>query len=289
MLISVVIPTYNRAYIIDKAIKSVINQSAQNFEIIVVDDGSTDNTEKVITNFHNEGIRYIKHSENRGEAKASNTGIINSKGELIAFLDSDDEFFPEKLEKQIKLLDSSRSLGAVFTYVLVYTLKGEKDIWIPFDPPRSYCVSSGLFRKEVFDKIGLFDESLELSCDVEMGLRLIKHCSTKTIQEILMIKRKSPDAKSLSPNADYLRYKSRKRILERHRLFLKERFGRGYVAKEFCGQGKFLLQRGSINEARKWFWEAFILCPFQSRNLLKLIKTVLRFWVKLRSRKEKRR
>lgn len=98
--VSVVIPTYNRAHLVGRAIQSVLNQTYQDFEIIVVDDGSTDNTEEVVKSFNDPRIRYIRHDQNRGGSAARNTGIKMARGEYIAFQDSDDEWLPEKLESR---------------------------------------------------------------------------------------------------------------------------------------------------------------------------------------------
>jgi len=100
--VSVIIPTYNRAHLVGRSIQSVINQTYQDFEIIVVDDGSTDNTEDIIKEFQKKDkrIKHIKHNKNKGGSAARNTGIRAARGEYIAFLDSDDEWMPTKLEKQ---------------------------------------------------------------------------------------------------------------------------------------------------------------------------------------------
>ena len=91
--VSVIIPTYNRAYLIDRSIQSVLNQTYQDFELIVVDDGSTDNTEDIIRQFQEKDkrIKYIKYDKNKGGSAARNTGIKNSVRKYIAFQDSDDE------------------------------------------------------------------------------------------------------------------------------------------------------------------------------------------------------
>ena len=114
--VSVIIPTYNRAHLVGRAIRSVLNQTYQDFEIIVVDDGSTDNTEEVVKSFNDPRIRYIRHEENKGAAAARNTGIKAAKGKFIAFQDSDDEWLPKKLEKQMEAFDNaSPKVGVVYT------------------------------------------------------------------------------------------------------------------------------------------------------------------------------
>ncbi len=89
-LISVILPTYNRGYIVERAIKSVLNQTYKNLELIIVDDGSTDNTEEIVKSIEDKRIIFLKHKKNKGASSARNTGIKNSKGEYISFIDSDD-------------------------------------------------------------------------------------------------------------------------------------------------------------------------------------------------------
>lgn len=114
--VSVIIPTYNRAHTIKRAILSVLNQTYQGFEIIVVDDCSTDNTREVIEKFGDKRIRYIRKKANKGAAAAGNTGIKAVRGEYIVFLDSDDKWLPNKLDEQIKVLKvTSPKVGVVYT------------------------------------------------------------------------------------------------------------------------------------------------------------------------------
>jgi len=104
--VSVIIPAYNRAHLIGRAIKSVLNQAYQDFELIIIDDCSTDNTDEVVREFQKKDNRiiYLKHDQNKGGSAARNTGIKVSKSEYIAFLDSDDEWLPEKLEIQMEAI-----------------------------------------------------------------------------------------------------------------------------------------------------------------------------------------
>ncbi len=107
--ISVVIPSYNRATLIGRAIESVLQQTYSNIEIIVVDDASTDETESVVKRIKNDKLHYIKLKKNGGACKARNVGIRASKGEYIAFLDSDDIWNTDKLEKQMKILQEKKA------------------------------------------------------------------------------------------------------------------------------------------------------------------------------------
>jgi glycosyltransferase involved in cell wall biosynthesis len=114
--VSVVIPTYNRAKVLSRAVKSVLNQGYRDFEIIVVDDGSTDNTEQVVGAFDKQQVKYVRHEKNMGPAAARNTGIGHANGKYIAFQDSDDEWFPQKLGRQVEILETaSDRVGGVYT------------------------------------------------------------------------------------------------------------------------------------------------------------------------------
>ena len=103
-LISVIIPTFNRAHVLLRAVDSVLKQSYKNFELIVIDDGSTDHTDELLSSYVREGkIQYLKQ-ENKGVSSARNFGVKSSKGDWLAFLDSDDEWLKGKLQKQVDLL-----------------------------------------------------------------------------------------------------------------------------------------------------------------------------------------
>lgn len=110
--VSVIIPCYNTARYVKETIESVLNQTRQDFEIIVVDDGSTDDSHNVIASINDQRIRY-HYQPNQGLAAARNTGLALATGEFVAFLDADDFFLPEKLARQIAALDSQPEVGLV--------------------------------------------------------------------------------------------------------------------------------------------------------------------------------
>src|SRR5262245_48882666 len=132
--ISVIIPTHDRAHFLPGAIFSVLNQTFQDFEIIVVDDASNDNTSEVVAAFNDERIRLLRHETNKGGSAARNTGILNAQCDYIAFLDDDDEWLPDKLAKQVNILFASPpEVGCVFTgYVMMDRTSGRViDHWLP--------------------------------------------------------------------------------------------------------------------------------------------------------------
>lgn len=196
-LVSVILPTYNRAYIIDRAIKSVLDQTFTYLELIVVDDGSTDNTEEVVNSFKDPRIRFLCHETNRGASAARNTGIKASVGEYIAFNDSDDEWLPTKLEKQVKVFqeNGNNNLGAVLCeYEIISThskqyiipqlaLINAYDILTRLD---SQCGTPGfLFKRNAIEPELYFDENLPSCQDVDIILRLSRICQFDCVPEPL--------------------------------------------------------------------------------------------------------
>ncbi len=111
--VSVVIPTYDRADVIDRAVDSALDQTYDDFEVVVVDDGSTDATESVVRGYDDDRVRYVGHETNRGANVARNTGIEEARGDYVAFLDSDDEWHPGKLTAQLDRLEGSEAVAAV--------------------------------------------------------------------------------------------------------------------------------------------------------------------------------
>ena len=144
--VSIIIPTYNRGHIIKKALHSIYSQTFEDYEILVVDGGSTDNTEKIIKEecIRNSRIKYIKHKINRGISVARNTGILNSEGEYIVFLDSDDSWLPTKLEDQIQAIQrSSDTIGLIYTGFLIR----DRNKKVRYCVPRSRERDGYIYRK----------------------------------------------------------------------------------------------------------------------------------------------
>ena len=180
ILVSVIIPTYNREKLILRSLNSVLNQSYKNFEVIVVDDGSTDNTAKILQELTDERVKIFK-TENQGANAARNFGIKKAIGELIAFNDSDDEWHPEKLSKQVNFLIENK-FDAVFCQMIVK--KGNKGHLFPKKMNEKNKLKDLIFfynfigtpalllKKELFSEIGSFDENLPRMQDWDFAIRL---------------------------------------------------------------------------------------------------------------------
>lgn len=207
--VSVVIPTYNRAHLVGRAIESVLAQTFEDFEILVIDDASTDNTASVVEGYQDSRIRYLVQSENRGVSAARNRGLREARGQFIAFLDSDDEWFPDKLEKQAAhFRQLSEDVGLIYCGVETIDDKGETWIFHPEHRGDVYrhmlfenAVHTGsgvMVRREVICSAGFFDEKIPAIEDWDYWVRIARFYKFDFVEEPLFryhdvedIKRKS--------------------------------------------------------------------------------------------------
>ncbi len=181
LTISVIIPTYNRVHTLPRALDSVLAQTQPADEIIVIDDGSIDNTVELVQHRYS-SVKLMQQS-NRGVSAARNSGIMASSGDWVALLDSDDEWLPHKLEKQLALLSQQPQHKIIHSDeiwirngVRVNQMKKhrKKGGWI-FNECLPLCVispSAAIIRRTIFDEIGLFDETLPACEDYDLWLRI---------------------------------------------------------------------------------------------------------------------
>ena len=183
-LVSIIMPTFNRYNPLKRAIQSVITQTFSDYELIVIDDASAVSPFSLTTEFKDDRIKFIRHSQNRGGAAARNTGIIASKGKYIAFLDSDDEWVPEKLAHQIKRLEAeSQNVGAHYCGYESISFEGAvlgRCLPIPSEKfnHRLYAeniigpLSGVVVRRKALNDCGMFDESLPSCQDWDLYIRI---------------------------------------------------------------------------------------------------------------------
>ncbi len=214
--VSVIIPTYNRAGCLRGAVDSVLAQEFRGFELIVVDDGSTDETPQLLREYGS-SIRVLRQ-ENRGVSAARNAGIAASRGELIAFLDSDDAWLPGKLARQVEFFRQNPEILICQTEEL-WVKNGRrvnpgqrhrKRGGMIFEPSLALCLvspSAVMLRRELFEQVGLFDERLPACEDYDLWLRVSCRFPVGLIETPLIIKR--------GGHADQL---SRARGLDRYRI-----------------------------------------------------------------------
>jgi len=195
-LISVVIPTHNRKDLLPRAIKSAQNQTYGNIEIIVVSDGSTDGTDEIMKEIesHDNRITYISYKPGKGGNYARNTGIKAAKGEYVAFLDDDDEWHSDKLEKQINIVKSDPSIGLICCGI--NSITEGVDYVTKYIPPAEYdssklilmknCIGSTttvMVKKDIFEQSGLFDEELGALQDYDLWIRICQHTHVGVVKE----------------------------------------------------------------------------------------------------------
>lgn len=223
-LVSTIIPTYNRRDELPRAIDSALAQSHVEQEVLVVDDGSTDGTAEMLAERYADRVRCIPRP-NGGVSGARNLGMRESRGEFIALLDSDDEWLPTKLEKQLDLLRAHPDWGMVLcdvqrvdaahrpTDVLRRReqIPRDGDVLLPLLRMPSLVPASVLMRRSVFDTVGGFDESLRTAEDIDFHLRVAARFGIGVVEEPLVLAMRGHEGLSTyaGTQADYVRVMER--------------------------------------------------------------------------------
>jgi len=194
--VSVVIPSRNRAQMLARALDSILTQTYSNFEIIIVSDGSTDNTDEIVASFDDPRITYLKHDKAKGASAARNTGLKIVRGEYICFLDDDDEWVPDKLKQQLAIIEGTEDkLGLVYGGIeyyrdgkLIKTRLPENKGYIfdkMLDRQALGACPTIMLKRAVLDKVGLFDESLPRGNDGDYWRRITKHFEVDFVPEVV--------------------------------------------------------------------------------------------------------
>jgi len=213
--VSVIIPAYNAMAYLPETVASVLGQTLKDFELIIVNDGSSDDVETWFSQLTDPRVRLISQS-NQGLACARNTGIANTQGEYIAFLDADDLWEPTKLEKQLQLMEQNPAVGLAYTWVAyidetgkstgrVFSHQADGQVWEQLIQHNIVeCGSVAMVRRTCFDQVGVFDSQLtsfNVNEDWDMWLRIAAKYPFGVIKEPLVLYRQHSNGASKNWNA----------------------------------------------------------------------------------------
>lgn len=282
MKVSVIIPTYNSAKYVTEAIDSVLAQTYKNYEIIVIDDGSTDNTKELLKSYKKK-IKYI-YQENKGQAWARNTGIKKAKGELIAFLDADDVWLAKKLELQVPLF-KDKEIGLVYGDIALFGDKTNLKLIHNNDFKRGYifkdlikdnfiCISTTIIRKDVLDMVGLFNSKIRYVEDLELWLRVVYKNKIDYTPEKVVKYRVHPG----NVSRDYEKqFKTELFVIKNacKRFNMSKKLKRDCLFNSYSRLSYFSLEDRKYNVALKALFNAILLKPFKFKNYKLLIKIIL--------------
>lgn len=275
-LVSTVIPTYNRAEYLPDAIESVLTQTYEKIELVIVDDGSSTPVRQTLDEFtfHElDSVRFVRHDENKGANVARNNGIRASSGEYIAFLDDDDRWDETKISRQVQAFhNADPEVGVVYTGRRIENPRGQND-WTStaegnvvkdlLTGKNFGQFSSVMVRSSILDDAGLPDERFPAWQDREWFFRLAKHCHFKPIPEILTYRRTGlPD--SIERNFTEKRDVAYPLFVKKHYSFARQ-YGL-YYARSFIASLRTMLARSAARvdryrDARRYFLSAFAANP----------------------------
>ena len=263
-LVSVIIPTYNRGWIVQEAIESVLAQDFADYELIVVDDGSDDNTPAILAGYGR--AITVLHQSNSGVSPARNAGVAAASGQLIAFLDSDDLWLPRKLSTQVKFFEDHPDV----------VINQTQELWIRngvrvnpkqrhhkfsgmiFEPSLALCLvspSAVMLKKRLFEEVGGFDEQLPACEDYDLWLRISCRCPVHLIDTPLIIKRGGhADQLSKAAGLDKYRIRSLVKIIESGLLTQQQRRAALNTLREKCAvYAGGCRKRGRVEEADNYY------------------------------------
>ncbi len=281
-IVSVIIPTYNRKAMLKRALGSVLNQTFQDIEVIIVDNASVDGTEAFVHSIQDPRICYIRHETNKGGPAARNTGIKSAKASLIALLDDDDEWFPEKLAQQVEKFNQvSANTGLIYTSAEIYDESRQKILNINPTGFRGqvytrvllgtiFGSATVLIKRECFDKVGVFDENLSSCQDWDMWLRIARFFEFDYVNEVLA--RVNMHGEQIS--TDYAKLiPGRTLMVQKHAQEFKK-YPDIYVT-HLKRIGKLYCLNGTWAKGIRWFQQAIAIKPLE---IIKITAWILLEW-----------
>lgn len=280
--VSVIIPTYNRVKLLNNSVASVLSQTYRDFELLVIDDCSTDNTSDFLSNIADRRVRCIKNTSNKGITATRNIALSNANGKYIAFLDDDDEWMPDKLEKQINLMEnSSKGLGCIYTGCNLVDAEDNRfnQTTVPHYRIRILnelllenfiITSSTLIKADCFETVGMFDESMPFAEDYDMWIRIAQAFDFDFVRSPLVNYRIHRNSISFNNSATIT---GLERLLTKHeKLFLKNK--KAY-SNHLLRIGVAYCYTGNTREGRKALMKSLEYYKFDKRVYYNLLLTIL--------------
>ncbi|MCB8945539.1 MAG: glycosyltransferase family 2 protein [Ardenticatenaceae bacterium] len=277
----VVLPTYNRAGVLGRAVDSVLGQTWTDFELIVVDDGSTDETADLLQTYDDGRLRVIRHAYNRGVAAARNTGILASRSDWVAFIDSDDEWLPYKLERQMRVAEGMQEGETAVLYSALVRVQNGRKSRFPQQGARGYvhtelvggnlmAASTALVRRDCLAREEQFDERLRCLVDWELWLRLSRFYHFGFMDEPLVTAHVLPDGVSGEDAAvlEALQY-----IVDKHEASFSQ--DRKQLAHYYFLIGNHLCMNGGMGNGRRYLERAIKADSYQPRYRLARVVSFL--------------
>jgi glycosyltransferase involved in cell wall biosynthesis len=270
MLISVIIPTYNRAHCIVRALSSVTAQGISKLEVIIGDDASTDNTVHVVQALMPEAT-VVCLPYNQGASAARNAGLKVAKGDLIAFLDSDDEWLPGKLDKQIKFLRDNPEISLCSSGHLLTCKDGSRIEFLGKNPPdwrrelheaqSFHGASTPMIRREVLEKVGFMDEKLRVLEDWDWMLRIAKKSRIHVLPEMLTVIHENYPS-----NPDHTLQSTEYFLAKHHEEFLYYGFAhtRRVISQHYENAARNLFSHQRTSEGCSMLWKSVLKAPMRN-------------------------
>lgn len=286
--VSVVVTCYNYGQYLDLSLQSILSQTYQDFEVVVIDDGSTDSTPNIMEHYATDDRIIYVRQENRGQPKAKNRGILESRGDFIAFLDADDIWLPTKLEKQTALF-TDPSVGVVYSRRTWMNEDGEElsgnertlrsgNILDHIFIDNFVCFSSSVVRRSMLEQVGYFDESLPMGIDYDLWIRLAARCDFAYVDEPL-VKYRTGHA-NLSKNT-LKRYECAQKIMRKAlsdpliREKLSWHVPRLAWADTWSNLAVYLAASGHRRESWRHFGKALLMFPIYPQLWLRMLRCLM--------------
>lgn len=281
-LVSVIIPTYNRPEQLRRAISSVLAQTYQNFEIIIVDDASSVDVAMITGEFNDKRITYIRHEKNKGASAARNSGLRAAQGQFINFLDDDDEILPSKFAKQIAIFQNSSSATGVVYCGFCYALEETEEtvyqripsisgnVFLELLKSNFLVMQAPLIKKVAIEQVGFLDETLPGCQDWDLWLRLSQHFEFSVVPEVLA----KVWVHGEQITADLQRkILSREMIREKYADDLKQH--PEILSFNLARLSKLYFLADERQKARRYMWQAYKLAPLNYKYLGHLLFSLL--------------